>query len=82
MTGRRWKDLSPRTRRLIALGASLDAFSRAIALVDLKRRSPAQVNGSRTRWAAAILLVNSGGLVPLAYLVCGRRPEEATTAGA
>ena len=73
MAKKRWKDLSPRARRLIVSGATFEAVLKAVALVDLKRRPAEEVNGSRARWAAAIVLLNSGGLVPVLYLLRGRR---------
>jgi hypothetical protein len=70
---RKWQDLSPRTRHLILSGAALEGVLKIAALVDLVRRPAAEVRGSKLRWAAAITLVNSIGLVPLAYFRKGRR---------
>jgi hypothetical protein len=81
MPKKRWKDLSPRARRLILLGATLEGFLKLLALVDLKRRPASEVNGSKARWATAIVLVNSGGLVPVAYLLRGRRPAHDAARG-
>lgn len=74
MPKKRWKDLSPRARRLILFGTAFEGLLKAVALVDLKRRPAEQVNGSKLRWAAAIVLINSGGIVPVVYLLRGRRP--------
>jgi len=74
MPKKRWKDLSPRSRQLIVLGATVDGLLKLIALVDLQRRPATRVNGSKARWATAIVLINSGGLVPVVYLLWGRRP--------
>ena len=73
MAKTRWKDLNPTARRLILLGAAVDGILKSIALVDLKRRPASEVNGSKARWAVAIVLLNSVGLVPVLYLVRGRR---------
>lgn len=79
MPKKRWKDLSPRARRLILLGATFEGLLKVVALVDLKRRPADQVNGSKKWWAAATVLVNSGGLVPVVYLLRGRRPSHRAT---
>jgi hypothetical protein len=69
---RRWNDLSPRSRRLILIGGALEGLLKIAALVDLARRPSAEVRGSKPRWAAAIVLTNSLGVVPVAYFVYGR----------
>jgi hypothetical protein len=43
------------------------------ALVDLARRPSDQIRGAKTLWAAAIIVINSVGVVPIAYLSRGRR---------
>lgn len=70
----RWKDLSPRYRRLVVAIGAFETVLKAAALVDLKRRPAAQVRGSKTRWALAVGLINSAGAVPIAYFLYGRRP--------
>jgi hypothetical protein len=70
---RRWQSLSPRVRRLIVAGATVEGIVKIAALIDLARRPAGQVRGSKLRWATAITLVNSAGAVPIAYLVRGRR---------
>ncbi len=67
MTTRKWRDLSPRVRRLILLGATVEAALKTAAIVDLIRTPAADVRGSKWRWAAAIILINTGGAAPLAY---------------
>ena len=69
----RWKDLSPTAQRLILLGGAVEGIMKLIALIDLKRRPSSEVNGSKARWAVAILLLNSVGVVPVLYLLRGRR---------
>ena len=68
----RWSDLSPRSRRLILIGGAFEGLLKIAALVDLARRPRAEVRGSKARWAAAIVLTNSLGVVPVAYFVYGR----------
>lgn len=70
---RRWSELSEASRRLIILGATLEGLLKIGALIDLARRPAAQVRGSKARWALAVVVVNSLGAVPLAYLLYGRR---------
>ena len=74
MPGRRWQDLSPQTRRLIAVGSAIDGGLRLAALVDLWRRPTAAVRGRKSRWALALALVGSAGLLPMVYFLYGRRP--------
>ncbi len=73
MAKKRWQDLSPRTRQVIAVAATVDAALKVAALLDLKRRPAAQVRGSKRAWTALVLLVNSGGVVPVTYFLRGRR---------
>jgi hypothetical protein len=72
----RWNSLSPRKRGLIVTAAVADVGLKAVALVDLKRRPPTQVRGSKWLWAG-IILINSAGLTSLSYLLFGRRPDPA-----
>lgn len=73
MAKKRWQDLSPRTRQVIVAAAVVDGILKVAALVDLKRRPAEQVRGSKKAWAATLVLVNSAGVVPVAYFVKGRR---------
>ncbi len=69
---RRWADLSPRTRKRILVVGAVEGVLKVAALVDLVRRPADEVRGSKAAWATAIVLVNSGGAVPVAYFVRGR----------
>lgn len=73
MANKRWNELSPRTRRLIVIGGTFEGLLKIAALADLARRPASEVRGPKPRWAAAIVLVNSLGAVPIAYFVYGRR---------
>jgi hypothetical protein len=73
MAGRRWSELDPRLRQAIMLLGAVEAGLKIGALIDLAQRPRRQIRGSKARWAAAIALVNSGGAVPIAYLLRGRR---------
>ncbi len=68
----RWLTLSPRTRRVVVALASIEGALKVVALIDLARRPSAQVRGPKVLWAAAIVLVNSAGALPLAYLTRAR----------
>ena len=72
MSTKGWKDLSPRARRLILSGATFEGILKLVVLVDLKRRPASEINGSKAKWAAAMLL-NTAGVVPMMYLLRGRR---------
>ena len=71
---KRWQDLSSRQRKLLVTVGVVDAASRVAMLLDLKRRQETQVRGSKRLWALSAL-VNSAGVVPLAYFLVGRRSE-------
>ena len=73
MLNKRWRDLSPTTRRFIVITAAVEGTLKAAALFDLTRRPAAEVRGSKVCWGAAILLINSVGAVPITYFAYGRR---------
>lgn len=73
MPKKRWSDLSPTIRRWILAGAAVEGLLKVVALVDLWRRPADRVRGSKARWAAAIVVANSAGAVPIWYLLRGRR---------
>lgn len=73
MSSRRWNDLDPRTQQAILLAIGVETGLKIAALIDLAQRPARDVHGSRARWAAAIALVNSAGVVPIVYFLRGRR---------
>ena len=73
MAGKQWNQLSPCTRRFVVAGASVEGALKVAALIDLSRRPAMQVRGSKTRWAAAIIVVNAVGVVPITYFTRGIR---------
>lgn len=73
MVAERWKRLSPRTRQAILTAGAFEAGMKVAALIDLGQRSGAEIRGPKTLWAAALVVVNSGGAVPAFYLLRGRR---------
>lgn len=72
MPKKRWQDLSEGTRRMIIVAATVEGILKLLALVDIKRRPASAIRGSRAKWAAAVLFVNSAGAVPIAYFLFGR----------
>jgi hypothetical protein len=70
---KRWSQLSPRTRRAIVVTGTIEGGLKLVALRDLRRRPAEQVRGSKKKWATALVFVNSGGALPLAYFLRGRR---------
>jgi hypothetical protein len=73
MAGRRWRDLSERSRKLIIAGAVVEGVLKVAALRDIKRRPATQIRGPKWAWATAVTLVNSVGGAPLVYFLVGRR---------
>lgn len=73
MAKTRWSDLSPRTRKLIMIGAAAEGSLKLAALIDIKRRPASQIRGSKWVWATAVVLINSFGGAPLSYFAFGRR---------
>jgi hypothetical protein len=73
MAGLRWKDLSPRARRLLVAAAVVDGGLKAAALIDIKRRPASEIRGPKRVWAPVVAIVNSAGVIPLSYFAFGRR---------
>jgi len=75
VTRKRWADLRPRSRKVLVVAGACEAAMKLAALVDLVRRPASQIRGSKAGWAAAIVVINSVGLVPLSYFAFGRRAD-------
>jgi len=75
VANRRWSDLSPRARRLVLAAGAVEGVLKIAALADLRRRPSGQVRGPKKVWAVAIVLVSSGGALPAAYFLLGRRTD-------
>ena len=69
----RWDELAPSRKRLILALGVLDAGLRTWALVDLRKRTADEVNGPKAAWALALSVVSSAGVLPVTYLLVGRR---------
>jgi hypothetical protein len=70
IANQRWGDLSSGQRAMVVLAGTVQVALLGAALSDLKRRSSADVNGSRAAWTA-VSFVNFIG--PLAYFAFGRK---------
>jgi hypothetical protein len=75
MQARRWSELSDRERRWLLVASVVEGVLKIAALVDIKRRPADEIRGSKAVWATALVLVNSVGVVPIAYFLRGRRPK-------
>ncbi len=69
----RWAELTAGQRRLVVLGVATDSVAKVVALRDLRRRPASQIRGARWAWGAAVALTGSAGVVPLLYLLVGRK---------
>lgn len=69
----RWSELDPRLRQTILLGGAFEAGLKIAALIDLAQRPRRDIRGSKAAWAVALVLVNSGGVVPVVYMLRGHR---------
>jgi len=73
MARKRWSELDPRVRQAIIAGAAFDAGLKTAALIDLAQQPRASVRGPKAAWAVALATVNSAGILPIVYLLRGRR---------
>jgi phospholipase D-like protein len=69
----KWDALPRRTRRLLVAAGVFEGVLKIAALVDLARRPPEQIRGSKAAWAGAVALINALGAVPVAYFAWGRQ---------
>ncbi|OMC33081.1 hypothetical protein A5740_12040 [Mycobacterium sp. GA-1841] len=74
MAKKRWSDLSPRAKTTVIAVAAVDAGLRAWALRDLAGRDASRINGPKWLWGTALGVLSSSGVVPVVYLVAGRKP--------
>ena len=73
MAKKRWKDLSPNAKAAVIAVAAIDAGLRAWALRDLAGRDASRINGPKWLWGSALGVLSSSGVVPVVYLVAGRK---------
>lgn len=67
---KRWSELSTPQKVAFPLIGTLQIALLIAALLDIRRRAPAQINGSKRLWTA-LAFVNFVG--PIAYFVFGRK---------
>lgn len=67
---KKWNDLEPKEQRAIAAVGTAQVALLITALIDLWRRPPAKVRGSKRLWTPA-LFVNFIG--PISYFLFGRK---------
>jgi len=65
-----WKDLSPRQKRGIVLGGTVQIGLLLAALLDIYRRPKEQIRGDKRLWSLATF-VNFVG--PISYFLFGRK---------
>ena len=73
MANKRWNDLSPTAKTTVIAMAAVDAGLRAWALRDLAGRDASRINGPKWLWGSALGMLTTSGVLPVAYLVVGRR---------
>jgi len=67
---KKWKDLSPRQKRGIVLGGTVQIGLLLAALLDIYRRDEEQIRGNKWLWTLAAF-VNYVG--PISYFLFGRK---------
>lgn len=73
MPKKRWNDLSPTAKTAVVIVAAVDAGLRAWALRDLAGRDASRINGPKWLWGSALGVLSTSGVVPVAYLLAGRK---------
>lgn len=73
MARKRWNDLSPNAKVAVIAVAAVDAGLRAWALRDLAGRDASRINGPKWLWGSALGVLSTSGVVPVVYLVAGRK---------
>ena len=66
------RQLSARNKRIVIGVAAVEAALKAAMLMDLRGRTDLEVRGPRRLWAWSAV-INSAGVIPVAYFVVGRR---------
>jgi hypothetical protein len=67
------REMSPPLRTLVISLGAVDVGLRVWALRDLTKRPSDEVAGPKAVWALGLVAVSSAGVLPLVYLVLGRR---------
>ena len=77
MTGcrtKKWSDLSSGQKTAVLVAGSIQLSLALTAWVDLAQRDPAELDGSKAKWAAIIAISWFG---PIAYFTRGRSQARA-----
>jgi Phospholipase_D-nuclease N-terminal len=69
---KKWSDLTAREKAPFVLRGIVQVALLTAALVDIHRRPPEEINGSKWVWRA-VALVNFMGIGPIAYFLFGRK---------
>lgn len=78
MAKKKWNDLTPAQKACIVAGSAVDAGLRVWAGSDLASRPATEVIGPKWLWGTGLSVFNSMGILPVAYLLVGRkRPRPA-----
>ena len=78
MQAKQWQDLTDRQKRGIVVLGALQLALLVAALIDIRRRSAEEINGSKRLWTMVVFI---NGIGPIAYFVFGRkRPASAGVA--
>ena len=78
MQPKQWQDLTDRQKRGIVVLGVLQLALLAAALIDIRRRPAAEINGCKRLWTIVVFI---NGIGPIAYFVFGRkRPASAGVA--
>jgi hypothetical protein len=72
MQPKHWQDLTNRQKRGIVVLGALQLALLAAALIDIRRRPAAEINGSKRLWTMVVFI---NGIGPIAYFVFGRKRQ-------
>lgn len=70
MAKKKWSELSGPQQAATVAVSTVELVLTAIALVDLVKRPPEQIRGTKGLWAVGVFIQPVG---PIAYLMVGRR---------
>lgn len=76
MAKKNWNDLTTAQRGAVIGVTAVDAGLRLWAGSDLATRTPDEVRGPKWLWGLGLSVVNSMGVLPVVYLLAGRRTGE------
>lgn len=74
MYTKKWSEMNRAQKIAISIMGSIQIGLLLAALLDIRRRAPVEINGSKRLWTA-LAFVNFIG--PIAYFVWGRKREPA-----